>query len=100
MNNEYVLINNKEKKQYEFQVEGHTPRIEYIRVKDEIYLTHTEVPVQLEGRGIGSAIIGAALKDIESQDLRLIPLCPFVVAYLSKHPEWKKLVLRGINLGE
>lgn len=94
----HTLIDNTEEKRYEFRIGDHRPRIEYIRTKDKIYLTHTEVPRELEGQGIGSSLVQAVLKDIEAKDLTLVPLCPFVAGYIKDHPEWKKLVLKGINI--
>ena len=94
----YQLIDNEEARQYEYHIDNVVPRIEYIKSGEKIFLSHTEVPQQLEGQGIGSAIIKAALEDIERKELTLIPLCPFVAAYIKRHPEWKKLVLRGINI--
>ena len=94
----YELKNNRLSKQYEFHIDGLIPRIEYIRAKEKIFLTHTEVPAGLEGKGIGSALIKAVLEEIERQDLTLVPLCPFVAGYIKEHPEWKKLVLKGINI--
>jgi predicted GNAT family acetyltransferase len=95
----YELIDNTGKKQYEFHVGEYTPKIEYIKSNNgEIYLTHTEVPVALEGQGIGSQLVEKALKNIEKQGLRLVPLCPFVAGYIKKHPEWKKIIMRGINI--
>lgn len=96
---DYTLIDNKEKKQYEFHIGEYMPKIEYIKSETgEIYLTHTEVPVALEGQGIGSQLIKKALGDIKSQGLRLVPLCPFVAGYIQKHPEWRSIVMRGINI--
>ncbi|WP_088341004.1 GNAT family N-acetyltransferase [Robiginitalea sediminis] len=95
---EYTLIDNEARKRYEFQIGEHTPLIEYIRTTDKIYLTHTEVPEALSGQGIGTALIGAALRDIEAKGLTLVPLCPFVALYLKRNPEWKRLVLKGINI--
>ncbi|MDN4753058.1 GNAT family N-acetyltransferase [Porphyromonadaceae bacterium W3.11] len=95
----YELIDNQEKNQYEYHIEGHVAKIEYIKsAKNEIFLTHTEVPRVLEGRGIGTSLVRDVLEDVEKQDLRLVPLCPFVAMYIKKNPEWKKLVLRGINI--
>ncbi|MCD8092163.1 MAG: N-acetyltransferase [Bacteroides sp.] len=99
MTEDYELIGNKERRQYEFHIEKYTPRIEYIKSSNgEIYLTHTEVPPALNGRGIGSLLVEKSLKDIEDQGLRLVPLCPFVAAYIHKHPEWKRIVLRGVHV--
>lgn len=93
-----ILKDNTEARQYEVSVEEQIARIEYIKAQDKIYLTHTEVPLSLEGKGIGSKIVEMALKDVARQDLTLIPLCPFVAGYIKDHPEWKKLVLKGINI--
>lgn len=98
MSTSHTLVDNREQKRYEFQIGEESPRVEYIRAADKIYLTHTEVPPSLAGNGIGSELIGAVLEDIERQGLTLIPLCPFVALYLKRNPEWKRLVLKGINI--
>ena len=65
MEADYKLIDNEERHQYEFHVDKYTPKIEYIKsTNGEIYLTHTEVPTQLGGKGIGSQLVEKALKDI------------------------------------
>ena len=94
----YELVNNTDKKRYEFQVGTEVAVIEYILAKGKIFLTHTEVPRSLEGKGIGSALVKAVLKDIEKKELTLIPLCPFVAMFIKRNPEWKKLVLKGVNI--
>ena len=97
----YKLIDNVALHQYEFRIGDLIPRIEYIKTKNgEIYLTHTEVPSALEGKGVGSSLVRLALEDIERQQLRLVPLCPFVAGYVQKHPEWKRLVMEGINIAK
>ena len=97
---DYELIDNTENHQYEFHIGKLVPKIEYIKSKNgEIYLTHTEVPVQLEGKGVGSQLVEKVLKDIERQELRLVPLCPFVAGYIKKHPDWRRIVMTGLNVG-
>ena len=97
---DYELIDNEERHQYEFHIGKYVPKIEYIKTKNgEIYLTHTEVPVALEGKGVGSQLAEKVLKDIEKQELRLGPLCPFIAGYIQKHPDWRRIVMRGINIG-
>ncbi len=100
MQNQYDLIDNKERKQYEFHIDGLVPRIEYIKVKEKVYLTHTEVPKALEGKGVASQLVHQVLLNIASESLTLIPMCPFVALYVKRHPEWKKLVLKGIHIGD
>lgn len=94
----YELINNEEQKRYYFDIDGLKPRIEYILTKKKIILTHTEVPKALEGKGVASALVKAVLTDVDERGLVLVPLCPFVAMYIKRHPEWKRLVMRGINI--
>jgi predicted GNAT family acetyltransferase len=100
MNTTYTLLNNEADKQYEFHTDSLVAKIEYIFVptKSKIFLTHTEVPKALEGKGIASALVKQVLEDIEKRELTLVPMCPFVAAYIKRHPEWKKLVLKGIKI--
>ena len=82
MAEDYKLIDNEEKHRYEFQIDGKIAEIDYIKSNNgEIYLVHTEVPASLGGKGVGSQ-----------------PLCPFVAGYIHKHPEWKRIVMRGIHI--
>lgn len=58
----YELIDNSPENRYEFRIGEEIAKIEYIKTNNnEIYLTHTEVPVSLEGRGIGSQLIEKTL---------------------------------------
>lgn len=96
---ELTITENAEKKRFETVFEGHTALIEYIRTIDQvIYLTHTEVPKELEGKGIGSTLVKGVLERIEAEGLQLAPLCPFVAAYVKRHPEWKRLLARGYSV--
>ncbi len=99
MEHTYELINNAEGKQFQFKLKDGIAKIEYILAQEKIYLTHTEVPTAYEGKGIGSSLIKQTLEHIKEQDLTLVPLCPFVAMYIKQNPEWKALVLKGINIG-
>jgi len=96
---DYELIDNEVYNQYEFHVGNQVAKIEYIKANNnEIYLVHTEMPSSLEGKGIGSMLAEKVLADIESKNLRLVPLCPFIAGYIQKHPEWRRIVMKGINI--
>ena len=57
-----------------------------------VVLVHTDVASSAEGSGVGSALVAGALDDIRSRGLRVVPLCPFVAAYIRLHPEYDTLV--------
>ncbi|MGH2583765.1 MAG: GNAT family N-acetyltransferase [Dehalococcoidia bacterium] len=83
---------NEAAQRYEARVDGELSIIQYSRDGDRIVFVHTEVPPALEGRGIASTLARAALEDARARDLKVVPLCPFVRAYIQRHPEYLPLV--------
>lgn len=67
-------------------------KLEYVRRGDAVYMVHTEVPPELEGRGVAGALARAALDFASEAGLRVVPRCPFVAAYIKRHPEYQRLV--------
>jgi predicted GNAT family acetyltransferase len=72
---------------FEITVENQTAVLQYRQSGGTIRLIHTEVPPELRGRGLASQLARAALDYAHFNRLRAIPICPFVKAYLEKHPE-------------
>ena len=95
MKEEYInleLEKNEAGNRFEMNVDGNIAIIEYKQHPGKIALLHTEVPAELEGKGAATAIIEKTLAHIEKNNLKLIPLCPLVVAYIKRHPEWRKII--------
>lgn len=86
------VIDNETRNRFELPVEGHTAFAAYTIDGDVLTFTHTVVPRELEGRGIASRLIAHALDDAKTRGLKIVPQCPFVAAYIKKHPEWEALL--------
>ena len=67
---------------------------EYERHDDRIVFTHTEVDDAFEGRGVGGALVRGALDDVRTTALRVVATCPFVKAWIGKHPDYADLTRR------
>jgi predicted GNAT family acetyltransferase len=87
-----TLSDNEANQRFEAQVEGYTAIAQYQRYRDKITFTHTEVPQELEGKGVGSALVKYALDTARKEHLTVIPLCPFVSSYIRRHQEYLDLV--------
>lgn len=86
------LVDNGSSHRFELSVNHSTAFMEYGDREGALALFHTEVPPQLEGQGVGTALVEKVLVEIEARHRQLIPLCPFVTSYLKRHPEWQRLV--------
>ena len=56
---------------------------------------HTEIDTQYEGQGLGSVLARAALADVRASGRRAVAVCPFMAAYLKRHPEEADIVDRA-----
>lgn len=83
---------NEARSRYELAAGGSVAIAAYDREGDVLAFTHTEVPAELEGRGIASRLIRGALADVRRRGLRIVPACSFVAAYVERHPEERDLV--------
>lgn len=81
-----VIRNNPEARRYEAVLNGQVGAyVEYNNLTGARMLTHTEVLPALEGQGVGSRLVQFALEDTRAQNLSVIPMCPFVTAYIQRH---------------
>jgi predicted GNAT family acetyltransferase len=87
---------NPEELRYELVVDGDVVgEVLYRRSPDRIALIHTEVSPALEGHGLASRLVAGALDDIRARGLHVVPICPFVRAYIQRHPDYDNLVVRN-----
>ena len=86
------VVNNKAQHRYELTVEGHLAATYYSLADGVITFIHTEVPPELGGKGIGSKLIQGALDQVRAEGLKVIAQCPFVKAYIDKHPDYADLL--------
>ena len=84
--------NNEAEGRYELAIQGECAIAAYDRRDGALVFTHTQVPEAVEGQGVASRLIAAALQDARERGLKVIPLCEFVAAYMDRHPEEQDLL--------
>jgi len=87
------VIDNREERRFEAQLED--DQIAFIEYSDDgevVAMTHTEVPPDFEGKGVGSQLVKGALNAVKNAGKKVNPTCPFVAAYIKKHSEYESLV--------
>jgi predicted GNAT family acetyltransferase len=54
--------------------------------------THTEVDEKFEGHGLGSKLAAGMLDELRAKGAAVLPYCPFVRAWIRRHPDYRTLV--------
>lgn len=92
MSSRVAVRHNPQARRFEAALEEGLARCDYRMLDGVMHLVHTEVPPALEGRGVGAALVRAALDHASAEGLRVRPMCSFVSAYLARHPEYRNLL--------
>ncbi len=94
---ELTVEDARERSRFEVRVDGNLAGFSAYHLIDDgvLALPHVEVDPAYEGRGVGSALVRESLDTIRARELRIVPICPFVQAFLERHPEYADLVHQG-----
>lgn len=65
----------------------------YVDVGDERVLYHTAVSEEYGGQGLASLLVRAVVEDVIAAGRSIVPVCPYVAAWLPKHPEYQQHVV-------
>jgi len=86
---EPTLRHNPARLRYELVLGGRLiGRIDYRVQPDGVALLHTEIEPSYRGRGLGTRLVEATLRNLRERGLRIVPICSFVTAYVRRHPEY------------
>lgn len=88
----YDISHNQAQQRFETKVENLLCVIDYQLDQSNLALTHVGVPKPIEGRGIAAELTRSALDWARSKKYRVIPVCPYVQAWLRRHPEYLDLL--------
>jgi predicted GNAT family acetyltransferase len=82
-----------EAERYEIAVDGELAGFVQYRLRPGlIAFIHTEIDPRFEGQGLGSQLALGALEDARARELAVLPFCPFINGFISRHREYAELV--------
>jgi predicted GNAT family acetyltransferase len=89
------VIHRPEQHRFEAVVDGQRCVADYQMIDGVMWMTHTEVPPALNGRGLAARLVAAALAHARAQGLKVRPACSYVRAYMQRHRETQDLLDTG-----
>ena len=84
-----AVVDNPARSRFEIHVDGQVAGfVRYRLSPGKIVFIHTEIDPVYEGKGLGSQLAAGALEAARERSLQIDPQCPFIAAYLKRHPEY------------
>ncbi|WP_139979374.1 GNAT family N-acetyltransferase [Nocardioides litoris] len=93
---EVSVSRNPAESRFEIHVDGELAGLAaYQEAPGMLVMTHTEVRPEMEGRGLAGILVRHALDEVRAEGLKVLPTCPYVQAFLHKHPDYADLDYRS-----
>jgi predicted GNAT family acetyltransferase len=86
------VVHNAGASRFELRSQGQLCIAKYEVIDGVMWLTHTETPPALRGRGLAAQVVRAALDHARAHGLKVRPACSYVRTYLRRHPEAQDLL--------
>ena len=87
-----IVIDRPDLNRFELAVDGGLA-LAYYRLDDNrVVLTHTEVPQELSGQGIGSRLAKGTFDLIRASGRKIVLRCSFMAGWASRHPEYDDII--------
>ena len=74
-------------------VDGEAELLFTVRGPSLISADHTEAPASMRGTGAAMALVEHMIADARANGLKIVPVCPYVLAQYRKHPEWSDVMI-------
>ena len=98
MENQGTFKVNEEGKQFELHHNSHIAFLEFFREGEKIYLTHTETPEALRGKGVASHLVERSLQCCRDNGFIVVPQCSYVAHYIDNNPQWRDILSDGYQM--
>ncbi|GAA4812003.1 GNAT family N-acetyltransferase [Streptomyces ziwulingensis] len=90
------IVDVPEASRFEIRLDGERVGLaDYLRTDALVVYPHTEVAPAHNGLGLGSALARAVLDDARERGLAVLATCPFIAAWMARHPEYRDLAYQN-----
>lgn len=88
------VVENSEEHRFELAIDADNAALAYYRLDgDRVFLTHTEVPQQYAGRGIGSKLAQGLFDILRKTGRKAVVKCPFLNVSAARHPGYNDVII-------
>jgi len=86
------FIHNANKQQFHLKVGDQFALVDYVVRDGRWYLTHSEVPHELRGQGVGKQLVDQTFEYIEANQIDAVAVCSYIKLVAQRSPRWRALI--------
>ena len=85
------IIHNEAENRFETWIDNQLSKLDYMQDGNTIVMTHVGVYPEHRGQGIAGKLTQVALEYAKERSLRVIPMCPYIAAYIRRNTRYEDL---------
>ena len=86
------VLDNPDRSRFELEEQGLVAFADYRLQGERVVIPHVEAPPALRGTGAAGRLMTGLLEMIRDRGQKVVPVCPYAVAFIRRHPEFQDLV--------
>lgn len=86
------VIHEQENERFVIYIYDKEAFVEYNTTEDVLNLYHTYTEPELRGKGLAAQVVRAAIEFAKENNLKVVPTCSYVQAFIKRNDEYKELV--------
>jgi len=87
-----MITQNKEAQRFIFSFDNHEAFIDYSMEEGKMFLTHSEVPIELRGKGVGRKLVESTFEFIEQNNIQAVAKCSYIQRIRERSEHWSSII--------
>ncbi len=86
------IVHDKENNRFTMDINGELAKVEYQLRDGKMYLTHSEVPYNLRGQGIGKVLVEKTFEQLTTENFKAVAVCSYIKAVARRSKKWNSII--------
>lgn len=86
------IVHDKENMRFTLDINGEIAKVDYSLSGSKMYLTHSEVPYNLRGKGIGKVLVEKTFEQLTKEGYKAVAVCSYIRAVAKRSDHWKTII--------
>ena len=87
-----MIKHDKENKQFVMEINGDIAKVTYSLKNDKMYLTYSEVPFKLRGKGYGKELVEGTFEQLTKEGYKAVAVCSYIKAVARRSEKWNSII--------
>ncbi|MCK0191014.1 GNAT family N-acetyltransferase [Arenibacter sp. F20364] len=82
----------KDNNRFTMAINGEIAKVVYKLDQDKMFLTYSEVPIKLRGKGYGKELVEGTFEQLTKEGYKAVAVCSYIKAVARRSEKWNSII--------